>query len=72
MKYYGTCIGEFGRVFKGTWTHQNDGREITEEVAVKTIKSMILFSSAVAIQTLIVMCCNFRLQLTRKTKVIPS
>ena len=67
MKYYGTCIGEFGRVFKGTWTHQSDGREITEEVAVKTIKSMILFASAVVNNM-----NNFRLQLTKKTKVIPS
>ena len=44
MNCYEIYIGEFGRVFKGIWTHQShtdDGREISEEVAVKTIKSMI-------------------------------
>ena len=39
---YEICIGEFGRVHKGLWTHKSpvDGKEIIEEVAVKTIKSM--------------------------------
>lgn len=41
-------IGEFGRVFKGVWTHQSrvDGKEISEEVAVKTIKSTCGFCTA--------------------------
>lgn len=39
------CIGKFGRVFKGTWTHQSsvDGKEVSEEVAIKTIKSIIVW-----------------------------
>ena len=42
---YEFCIGEFGRVYKGLWTHRSsvDGQEIIEEVAVKTIKSMYDF-----------------------------
>ena len=43
--YYEFCIGEFGRVHKGLWTHKSsvDGQDIIEEVAVKTIKSMYDF-----------------------------
>ena len=44
MNYSHIFAGEFGRVFKGTWTHSSDGGEISEEVAVKTIKSMILLA----------------------------
>ena len=35
-----SAIGEFGRVYKGTWVHMTiDGNTVTEVVAVKTIKS---------------------------------
>ena len=34
------CIGEFGKVYKGTWVHKTDnGDTISQVVAVKTIKS---------------------------------
>ena len=34
------CVGEFGKVYKGTWQHKTDrGDTVSQVVAVKTIKS---------------------------------
>ena len=36
-------LGEFGKVYKGTWVHKTDnGDTISQVVAVKTIKSMYI------------------------------
>ena len=36
-----TCLGEFGKVYKGTWQHKTDnGDTESKVVAIKTIKSM--------------------------------
>ena len=37
-------IGEFGKVYKGTWRHTADnGDAISQVVAVKTIKSAYIY-----------------------------
>ena len=39
MLLYIMCIGEFGKVYKGTWVHKSsNGDEVSQIVAVKTIK----------------------------------
>jgi len=37
-------LGAFGRIYKGTWTHKTvDSGEVSQIVAIKTIKSKTLF-----------------------------
>ena len=41
-----TLIGEFGCVYKATWTQTTTEDKVTDVVAVKTIKSMLTCSYA--------------------------